>query len=225
MYGEGYDYAPQYTAMSGDMVGTLPVGIQTRANNDVPYWPAANCYNYKEVWVHPSSRWLWLMCDLAGPAEVSGYVKLDALQPLEFQEVRTGHITKVHSFGHDGAFQVQLPEGQYIARHEGQEKSVVLLPGKTHQLDLRQPLDFVVSQETSDDGHVTIKLEVKGVGRAQFNIRTYNLEVRETEKQLHLEAGVPQIINWAGNVIDLHEPWIAVLIPNGNLAERKEVFM
>jgi len=64
MYGEGHDYAPQYTAMSGDMVGSLPVGIQTHFDRDVPYWPADNCYNYKEVWVHPSSRWLWLMCDL-----------------------------------------------------------------------------------------------------------------------------------------------------------------
>jgi hypothetical protein len=64
MFGEGRDYAPQYTAMSGDMVGSLPVGIQTRENRDVPYWPAANCYNYKEVWVHPSSRWLGIMTDL-----------------------------------------------------------------------------------------------------------------------------------------------------------------
>jgi hypothetical protein len=65
MFGEGYDYAPQYTAMSGDMVGSLPVGIQSRKHFDLPYWPAANCYNYKEVWVHPSSRWLAIMADLA----------------------------------------------------------------------------------------------------------------------------------------------------------------
>ncbi len=63
MYGEGYDYAPQYTATSGDIAGSLPVGIQTNVHHDVPYWPAQNCYNYKEVWVHPSSRWLWLMND------------------------------------------------------------------------------------------------------------------------------------------------------------------
>jgi hypothetical protein len=68
MYGEGYDFAPQYTAMSGDMVGSLPVGVQTHFDRDVPYWPAENCYNWKEVWVHPSSRWLWLMCDLQDAA-------------------------------------------------------------------------------------------------------------------------------------------------------------
>lgn len=66
MYGEGYDYAPQYTAMSGDMVGSLPVGIQTRENFDRPYWQPANCYNYKEVWVHPSGRWLAIMADIFG---------------------------------------------------------------------------------------------------------------------------------------------------------------
>ena len=69
MYGEGHDCMPQYSAMSGDMVGSLPVGIQTRANEDLPYWPTANCYNYGEVWVHPPGRWLWLMCDLYGPAQ------------------------------------------------------------------------------------------------------------------------------------------------------------
>ncbi|WEK54544.1 MAG: glycoside hydrolase family 9 protein [Candidatus Cohnella colombiensis] len=68
MYGEGYDYTPQYTAVSGDISGSLPVGIQTKRNADLPYWPVQNCYNYKEVWVHPSSRWLWIMDDLYGPA-------------------------------------------------------------------------------------------------------------------------------------------------------------
>jgi hypothetical protein len=69
LFGEGHDYAPQYTAMSGDMVGSLPVGIQTRVSEDAPYWPAANCYNYKEVWVHPSSRWLWIMSDMMAVPE------------------------------------------------------------------------------------------------------------------------------------------------------------
>jgi hypothetical protein len=64
MYGVGHNYTPQYTAMSGDITGTLPVGIQTRLAEDLPYWPAANCYNYAEVWVHPVSRWLALMAEL-----------------------------------------------------------------------------------------------------------------------------------------------------------------
>lgn len=64
MYGEGYDYAPQYSALSGDMVGGLPVGIETREHYDIPYWPAANCYNYKEVWVMPSVYWMQIISEL-----------------------------------------------------------------------------------------------------------------------------------------------------------------
>jgi hypothetical protein len=67
MYGVGHNYAPQYTAVSGDITGSLPVGIQSRLDEDEPYWPASNCYNYAELWVHPSSRLLGILADLAGP--------------------------------------------------------------------------------------------------------------------------------------------------------------
>jgi hypothetical protein len=64
IYGEGYDWAQQYSVSSGDFVGSFPVGMQSRGITDLPYWPSQNMYVYKEVWVHPASRWLWLMADL-----------------------------------------------------------------------------------------------------------------------------------------------------------------
>ena len=64
MYGEGYDWAQQYSVSSGDLVGALPVGMQSRGETDLPYWPSQNMYVYKEVWIHPVARWLWLMADL-----------------------------------------------------------------------------------------------------------------------------------------------------------------
>jgi hypothetical protein len=63
MYGEGYRYAGQYSVMSGNLVGGLPVGVQTHFNRDEPYWPAENCHNWKEIWVLPSAVWLSLMCN------------------------------------------------------------------------------------------------------------------------------------------------------------------
>jgi hypothetical protein len=66
MYGEGYDWSQQYSVSSGDFVGSLIVGMQSRGVTDLPYWPQANMYVYKEVWVHSSARWLWLMEDLLG---------------------------------------------------------------------------------------------------------------------------------------------------------------
>ena len=67
IYGEGYDWAQQYSVSSGDFVGSFPVGMQSRGVTDLPYWPSQNMYVYKEVWVHPAARWLWLMEDLLGP--------------------------------------------------------------------------------------------------------------------------------------------------------------
>ena len=67
MYGEGYDFPPLYTPSSGDIAGALPVGIQTRGENDVPYWPVQSTWTYKEVWVHPVSQWIGLMRDIGLP--------------------------------------------------------------------------------------------------------------------------------------------------------------
>jgi len=69
MYGEGYDWAQQYSVSSGDFVGSIPVGMQSRGVSDLPYWPSQNTYVYKEVWVHSTSRWLWLMADLIPPPD------------------------------------------------------------------------------------------------------------------------------------------------------------
>jgi hypothetical protein len=63
IYGEGYDWAQQYSVSSGDFVGSFPVGMQSRGVTDLPYWPSQNMYVYKEVWMHPASRWLWMMAD------------------------------------------------------------------------------------------------------------------------------------------------------------------
>lgn len=68
LYGEGYDWAQQYSVSSGDFVGSLPVGMQSRGDTDLPYWSSQNMYVYKEVWVHSASRWLWLLADLVGPS-------------------------------------------------------------------------------------------------------------------------------------------------------------
>lgn len=67
MYGEGRRYAQQYAALPGESTGELPVGVQTRGNEDVPYWPQMNNATYKEVWTTPSARWLSVLADLQKP--------------------------------------------------------------------------------------------------------------------------------------------------------------
>jgi hypothetical protein len=126
MFGEGHDYAPQYTAMSGDLVGSLPVGVQTRKHFDLPYWPAANCYNYKEVWVHPSSRWLAIQADLAAGRTVPK----SRLGPVEIGEralklvdgVETRFVVELRG---KGAHQVVL-RASNLSLQSAPEQTVVL---------------------------------------------------------------------------------------------------
>lgn len=64
IYGVGTFYGQQYTALLGETVGEIPVGVQTLANEDVPYFPQANIATYREVWTTPAGRWLWIAADV-----------------------------------------------------------------------------------------------------------------------------------------------------------------
>jgi len=64
MYGEGYNYHPLYVAFSRQMVGSLPVGIQTVGDDDEPYWPTYNNAVFKEIWGHTTGKYLWVLADI-----------------------------------------------------------------------------------------------------------------------------------------------------------------
>lgn len=57
MYGSGYDFPPQYVYCLKDIVGSLPVGMDSRSG-DMPYWPATVSATYKEMWIEPVNRFM-----------------------------------------------------------------------------------------------------------------------------------------------------------------------
>lgn len=61
MYGEGYDFSPEYAVFTDDVTGGLPVGILTREDLDIPYWKASVLHNYKEIWGQPAFRMMELL--------------------------------------------------------------------------------------------------------------------------------------------------------------------
>ncbi len=65
MYGEGHNYPEQAVFLPGSMTGQLPVGIETRDNEDIPYWPQANNATYKEAWLTVAGKWFTLVAELA----------------------------------------------------------------------------------------------------------------------------------------------------------------
>ncbi|WP_321330658.1 glycoside hydrolase family 9 protein [uncultured Bacteroides sp.] len=64
IYGDGYDYPPLYGAYAGNVVGAVPVGIETFENDDEPYFPMQNNCTYKEIWTHTTARVMWLIAEL-----------------------------------------------------------------------------------------------------------------------------------------------------------------
>ncbi|MBO9617937.1 MAG: glycoside hydrolase family 9 protein [Niabella sp.] len=61
IYGEGSNYPQLYTALPGETVGAIPVGMQSYYNEDQPYWPQFNTATYKEVWGASAARWLMVI--------------------------------------------------------------------------------------------------------------------------------------------------------------------
>ena len=61
LFGEGYDWTNEYCVQPGQTVGQLPVGIESYFNEDIPYWPQICTATYKEVWIEPANKWMWLL--------------------------------------------------------------------------------------------------------------------------------------------------------------------
>jgi hypothetical protein len=221
MWGEGYDFAPHYTPSSGDMVGSLPVGIQTRGDKDVPYWPVQNTWTYKEVWVHPVARWIWLMADLSGPALVEG----QATSILEFKDTATGQPIMVKPDMANSHFRAMLPEGNYVVSCNGEKLNRTFLPGAAYQLDLRPShlLDFQVVQEKIGTKEIVIMLSARGKGNHKFSLRVENLKLSPLTQELRLQPGIVGNLTWHGSIDSPDRPWVAVVVPDDDLAQRKEV--
>jgi hypothetical protein len=220
MYGEGYDFTQQYSVSSGDIVGALPVGMETRGNADAPYWPAQNCYVYKEVWVHSTSRWLWLMQDLAGPGLVEGRIAAGAGAKVEFEDTATKDVLPAAVDGPAGSFRAYVPEGRYTVRAGAQHTSITVLPGGAYRLDLRPTriLNFEVKAETSAAGEVTIRLDASGAGRHSFALRKENLDGDASSRELDLQPGKGSSLVWKGRIRVPNQPWVTVVVPDDDVS-------
>jgi hypothetical protein len=215
MYGEGYDYVPQYTPMCGNMVGALPVGLGAMPD-DQPYWPAGNNEpSRKEQWVQTVARFINLATQVNGPAIVEGQSKT----PVLFKDMATGTVTTVKP-DDSGTFRTVVSEGEYVVTADGFDRHLVLLPGGTYKLN--PSLEFVLSS-TSKNGQVMVELVAQGSGNHKFDIRTENLTVSEGSKKVNLKPGDTEKLTWTGKIDSMDSPWFVVVIPDGDLSQRKEV--
>jgi hypothetical protein len=225
MYGEGYDWTPLYSVRSGQMVGALPVGIETKDYDDAPYWPTQICWTYKEVWTAPVGQWIWLMDDLSVPATVRGLIDPGNREPIEFREEKSGKLISVFSSA-GSEFSARLPEGRYVVQQGSDHTSLTVLPGTTYSLDLRanNVLDFKISFDATAKNEIVIHALAVGAGDHTFSIRSDNLVLLGPATQrVHLSAGAQKEIVWHAHVMSTEMPWVALVIPDGDLSKRAEV--
>ncbi|HEX4784669.1 MAG TPA: glycoside hydrolase family 9 protein [Candidatus Sulfotelmatobacter sp.] len=226
MYGEGYDWTPLYSVRSGQMVGALPVGIETNGFDDAPYWPTQICWTYKEVWTQPVGQWIWLMDDISVPATVRVRANPAIHDTVEFREQKSGHGTTAGANSRDGEFNLHLPEGRYDVRQGLAHTSLTVLPGGFYDVDLRPDrlLDFKVTSQDSSHNEIVLRVSAQGSGRHTFTIRTDNLTLKESSSQeLALTNENPREVVWHARVNSVKTPWVVVVIPDGTLSQRREI--
>jgi hypothetical protein len=226
MYGEGYDWTPLYSVRSGQMVGALPVGIETKEYNDAPYWPTQICWTYKEVWTQPVGEWIWLMQDLHGAAVVEGDADVSSREPIEFRDQRTGRLTEVAVDPANGKFRAQLPQGRYSVRHGMAHTTLTALSGGTYHVELRggRAFDFTAFTEATHGDEVTLHIHAEGAGVHTLEVKTYNLELREPSTQtIELRPGHDAELVGHARILASGTPWIVVVVPDGSLSAHREV--
>ena len=225
MTGEGYDFVPHYTAMSGEIVGSLPVGIETLRNNDLPYWSVHNHMNPKETWVHPVTGWIWNVRDLGGPGFVTGNVNPGSTDPVRFKDDQTGEFIEVRARPYTNSFEVWLPQGSYEIFHEDCRSSLTVLPASVQEVDLRSHslLEFAVSHSSLGGKQVEIRVTSKGTGEHQFTLRPDNVQFERVTQTAELKRSQATTLTWTGEIESENSPWVVVVVADDDVSRRREI--
>jgi hypothetical protein len=217
IYGEGYDFQPHFAYCLRDLVGALPVGMDSRAN-DEPWWPAQNNATYKEIWVVPMSRFLWSLAYTAVPARVTG----DAPAEATFTELHTGAQFRV-----SGRFAVNLPPGAYTLECGTIHRKLELIAGACYDLQL-DPADWVeigpCSATRGESGHIRIEAAVRGAGEHELELRLFNCTTDAPRRQMSLGEACEQTVAWDLQIECAQKPWAGVVVPDGDACAGREVY-
>jgi hypothetical protein len=216
MYGEGYDYLPLYSPMCGDIVGALPVGLPSFGAKDEPYWKAgSNEPSPKEQWVQTVTRFVGLVSEVLGPAELTGRAR-------SLVQVRREHSDTVATATPDaaGEFHHLLAPGPYLVTMDGLEHRIVALPGGSHRIDSQ--LAFTVASTVETAGRVQVEVVARGTGSHTFALRTSNAAFSERTHTVVLSPGQAARLVWSGTVESPNSPCYVVVVPDGDISRRQE---
>ena len=166
------------------------------------------------------------MENISVPATVRGTADPANHDPIEFREKKTGQITTAAAGSRDGEFSIRLPEGYYDVRQGSVHTSVTILPSGSYNVDLRpdRVLDFKVMSQDLGNNELVLRVSAEGAGHHAFTIRSENLTLKEAGRlEMNLTSAGAREIVWHAHVVSPTTPWVAVVIPDGTLSERREV--
>ncbi len=84
-------------------------------------------------------------------------------------------------------------------------------------------MELTVTRETRADGQVTLRVAARGTGRHRLSVRADNLTVSEPDREVTLTAGSAQTLVWRCKANRADAPWLAVVIPDGDLSQKQEL--
>jgi hypothetical protein len=82
---------------------------------------------------------------------------------------------------------------------------------------------YSVAATTASDGEVTVRVMARGEGTHSYELRADNLALRQATRTVVLRRGVARTIEWKARPHAARVPWIAVVIPDGDVAKKREV--
>lgn len=216
MLGEGYDYAQQYVCLPGPLSGSICVGIQSYRNSDEPYWPQTSNAVYREMWVHPSVRYLLLASRLNRPSVVHGALSSAPGSTVEAECLSTGKVTEIPTHVRTGEFRCELPSGQYNFRWQDMSRTLTLLNGQEYELNTS--LADIQAHYKVEENEVILTLTAAGGCDITLGFRTNNLSPL---RPVTLQPGTPVTIKT--KIVSAISPWLAVIVPGGDLSAKIEV--
>jgi hypothetical protein len=226
MYGEGYDWTPLYSVRSGQIVGAIPVGIETRGTADTPYWPNQSCWTYKEVWSQPAGEWVWLMQDLSGPAIVEGTAEANDGEAVQLVNQKARAVTNATVNAKTGLFRAEVPQGEYVLQQGGVHASITALSSGSYHVNLKRKsaVDIKVVFTPVDAADIIVYLSAEGAGTHTFSVRVDNLDLSDPQTvRVELGADGKRDVQWHARIIDARSPWVAVVLADGSMDQRREI--
>ena len=217
MFGEGYDYQKLVAEAVPDLVGAMPLGIESR-HDDAPVWTHTTIWAPKDFWVLTTGRTILAFAHAAIPARVTGSAGVCAA----FREKLTGKLTKVEK----GSFAINLAPGHYTITYGSQLKELSVVPGGQYSQSLDPKTAMEVQLLGGDPIGQSVPVEVKlfGEGSHRIELRTFNCSVKEPKLVVRLKSGKPQTLRLDLRVQDKEKPWIVVAIPDGELSQKRELY-